>query len=99
MAFSPIIGRDPWAAVPDASIVSQMFPVPDGLASDVTGFAATHDLPEDRAYELLVSVGLATLGGHEVEVTVDGERFVLECPTCGGTFDAPDEFADHDHDQ
>jgi|GEM_PF-4027142 len=72
---------------------------PDGLASDVTGFAATHDIPEDRAYELLVSVGLATLDGHEVGVTVEGGRLFLECPACGQAFGTPDEFVEHDHDE
>lgn len=71
--------------------------LPDGLASDVTGFAATHDLPEDRAYELLVSVGLATLDGREFEVVVDDGRLILECPACKRMFATPDEFADHDH--
>lgn len=78
--------------------MERMLSIPDGLASDVTGFAATHDVPEDRAYELLVSVGLATLDGHEVDVTVEGERLLLECPACGRAAGAPEEFVDHDHD-
>jgi hypothetical protein len=79
--------------------MDRMLSIPDGLASDVTGFAATHDVPEDRAYELLVSVGLATLDGHDITVTVEGDRLILECPACGRAFDAPDEFVDHDHDE
>jgi hypothetical protein len=48
---------------------------------------------------LLVSVGLATLDGHDITVTVEGDRLILECPACGRAFDAPDEFVDHDHDE
>jgi len=75
--------------------MKQTLSLPDGLASDVTGFAARHDIPEARAYELLVSVGLATLDGHEVAVTVDGDRLVLDCPECARAFEAPDEFVEH----
>jgi len=78
--------------------MEQTVSLPDGLASDVTGFAVTHDIPEDRAYELLVSVGLATLDGHEVGITVEGGRLVLECPACGRAFGVPNDFVEYDHD-
>jgi hypothetical protein len=76
--------------------MEQTISLPDRLASDVTGFAATHDVSEAQAYELLVSVGLATLDGRDVSVDVEGDRLVLECPACAGAFDAPADLVDHD---
>lgn len=77
--------------------MEQTVTLPDGLASDVTGFAAAHDVPEDRAWELLVSVGLATLDGREFDIAVENGRLILDCPACEHAFDTPDEFVGHDH--
>ena len=70
--------------------------VPDGLAGHVEAFAESHGIGVERAYELLVSVGLEALDGLHVTVSVEGDRLVLDCPRCGAVFDPPAEARDHD---
>jgi len=72
--------------------------IPDGLASDVNRFAASNDVDVDRAYELLVAVGLETLDGLDVEVSVEGGRLILDCPGCGAVFEDPGEAIAHECD-
>jgi hypothetical protein len=76
--------------------MEQTLSIPDALASDVNRFAGEQDVPIDRAYELLVSVGLSTLDGRNVDVYVEDERLLFECPGCETVFDEPSEAADHD---
>jgi Trk K+ transport system NAD-binding subunit len=59
--------------------------VSDELASDVNRFAASNDVSVDRAHELLVAVGLETLEGLSVEVSVENGRLLLDCPEEAGS--------------
>lgn len=70
--------------------------IPDGLASDVTRFAAANDIETDRAYELLVAVGLDVLAELDLEVEIDNGHLVLDCPACGAVFDDPGGAVSHE---
>jgi hypothetical protein len=69
--------------------------IPDGTASHVNRFAAENDISIDRAHELLLTIGIETLDGVDLEVSVEDDRLILECPACGALFDAADEAVKH----
>jgi hypothetical protein len=50
----------------------------------------------DRAYELLLTVGIEVLDGVDVEVYVEDDDLILECPACETLFDAAGEAVEHD---
>jgi len=70
--------------------------VSDHTASHVNRFAAANDVTVDRAYELLLTVGIEILDGVELEVYVEDDDLILECPVCETLFDAAGEAVDHD---
>jgi hypothetical protein len=76
--------------------MEQTLSVPDGIVRDVNRFAATHDIPDDRAYELLLAVGIDVLDDVELNVSLDEDRLVLECPQCTGLFESPPAAVDHE---
>ncbi len=76
--------------------MEQTISLPDQTASRVNRFAASNDISIDRAYELLVSVGIETLDGMDLSVSVENQRLILECPGCASVFDSTDEALAHE---
>ena len=76
--------------------MDQRISISDGLGSDINRFAAENDIDVDHAYELLLAVGLDTLEGVAVDVYIEDDRLVLECPDCGAAFGRPEEALDHE---
>jgi hypothetical protein len=70
--------------------------VSDHTASHVNRFAAVNDVTVDRAYELLLTVGIEVLDGVDMDVYVEDDDLILECPACATLFDAAGTAADHD---
>jgi hypothetical protein len=76
--------------------MEQSLSIPDALASDVNRFAASNDVSVDTAYELLLAVGLETLEGLTIEVSVENENLLLDCPGCSAVFQDPKEAIAHE---
>jgi hypothetical protein len=76
--------------------MEQTLSISDDIASHVNGFAASQNIDIAAAYELLVTVGLETLGGLEMDVYVKNDKLILECPACETIFETTDDAIAHD---